>query len=332
MSKVICAKYPFVRDGNAYVTDNPHPGKITGTAIGGILGVSPWETPFSIACRLLGLYNEDISDKPAVRAGQILEGSIIDYLRTQGYDTIPAEQLFKKREGEHQTWASDFEDPDFGGHVDGITAQGDIVEIKTTSNPESWIDGVPVYYHYQASLYAHFMGAKKIIFAVGVLSKDDVTNPYGWKPTPENTFVYEVEPVQTIVSDIAYLREWYTDYIRQGRTPEPDLDSEKDLTIIKALDAQMGDGADILRELEDIESRLDEYKGLKDRADELKGLIMLRLEHIGESSTDSASKTYTMTTYERTAVDTDAMKRDGIYDKYTKTTTTRTLRAKKRRY
>ena len=35
--------------------------------------------------------------------------------------------------------------------------------------------------------------------------------------------------------------------------------------------------------------------------------------------------------YERTAVDTDAMKRDGIYDKYTKTTTTRTLRAKKRR-
>lgn len=332
MTKIYYARQPFVRDGTAYVTDNPTPGKVTGTAMGGILGVSPWETPFSIACRLLGLYGEDISDKPAVRAGQVLEAPIIEYLRTQGYDTIPAEQLFEKREGAHHTWASDFDDPIFGGHVDGITAQGDIVEIKTTSNPEAWVEGVPEHYLQQASLYAYFLGADKIIFAVGVLTKDDVTNPYGWTPTPENTFVYEVEPSRSIFKDVAYIREWYVDYIAQGRTPEPDLSNERDCAIIKALDAQLDEGTALLDELEAIEAQLDEYKALKDRADEIKELLMLRLDHIGATSIDGDRKTYTLTTYDRVSVDTDALKRDGLYDKYSKTTKTKSLRAKKRRY
>ena len=59
---------------------------------------------------------------------------------------------------------------------------------------------------------------------------------------------------------------------------------------------------------------------------------MLRLDHIGETSIDGDRKTYTLTAYDRVSVDTDALRRDGLYDKYSKTTKTKSLRAKKRRY
>lgn len=330
MTKVHAAYQPFIKDGTAYVTETA-PRKVTGTAVGGIIGCSPWETPFSIACRLLNLYIEDISDKPAVKAGQVLEAPILDYLRARGYDAIPAEEVFEARKGEHGQWAQDFEDPIFGGHVDGITADGAIIEVKTTSNPEPWLNGIPEHYWLQASLYAHFMGADRIIFAVGVLGRDDTSNPHAWRPDEDNTFVFEVEVHPDIEKNVEYIREWYADYIAQGRTPEPDLSNEKDCAIIRALDAQIDEPDALMDELEAIERNLEEYKALKDRADEIKELMILRLDHMNETTVSSAFRTYTLTESNRTTVDTDALKRDGLYEKYSKSTKTRTLRAKRRK-
>lgn len=329
--KVVASKFPFAKVGTQYKAENPHPGKVTGTAMGGILGLSPWDTPFSVACRLLRIFREDIDDKPAVKAGKALEGPIIEHMNARGYKVIPAEDIFDKREGAHDEWGHDFDDPIFGGHVDGITEDGDIVEVKTTSNPEPWLNGIPEHYWLQASLYAKFMGASKVIFAVGVLGKDDTSNPYAWVPSEDTCFIFETGLHPDIDRHVDYIRGWYADYIAEGITPEPDLGNEIDCAIIKALDAQLGDPSALLDELETIEARLKEFKALKDRADEIKEQVLLHMDYRGLSVVEGASKDYTLTETTRTAVDTDRLKADGLYETYSKTTKSKSLKAKKRK-
>ena len=118
-------------------TDGSIKGKVSGTMMAGILGCSPWSTPFQVACALLGVGVEDISGKPAVRTGQILESRIIDYVGKTYPEYglfMPADKIYEKREGDHASWVSDFDDDIFSGHVDGIVMREDgsncILEIK----------------------------------------------------------------------------------------------------------------------------------------------------------------------------------------------------------
>ena len=330
MTKILPSKFSFKKEGTQYRAENPHPGKVTGTAMGGILGLSPWDTPFSVACRLLRIYREDIDDKPAVKAGKVLESVIIDHINDTGrLEIIPAEAMYPERKGSHDEWEHDFEDEVFGGHVDGVTVHGDIVEVKTTSNPEPWLNGIPEHYWLQASLYAKFMGAGRIHFIVGVLGKDDTSNPFAWVPSDDNVFLFSADLHPDIDRHVEYIRGWYADYIAQGLTPMPDLDSEKDLEIISALDAQTDDPSGIIAELEDVERALAETKGLKERADELKAMLMLHMDYQKVDSLPTGNGTYTLAESTRTVVDSDKLKSNGLYSEYTKKMTIRTIKKRK---
>ena len=49
-----------ISDGTIRTDGSVH-NKVTGTSMAGILGLSPWSSPFQVACALLGLGREDIS-------------------------------------------------------------------------------------------------------------------------------------------------------------------------------------------------------------------------------------------------------------------------------
>ena len=136
-------------DGSYTVTDRREPyGKITGTSISSVIGKNPWQTPFSSAVRMLRLFNEDISDKPSIHAGVVMEPKILDH-----FGAVHGDEIFAVRSGDHETWASDFEDSIFGGHIDGLMPDGAVVEVKTSSRPQDWDNAIPYHYHLQASLY-----------------------------------------------------------------------------------------------------------------------------------------------------------------------------------
>ena len=322
-SHVRVAEVPFriEFDSSITVTDpNAEHGKITGTAMAGIFDKSPWETPFSIACRLLRLYSENIDDKPAVKAGKVLERRIIDYI-----DGIPAADIFGDvQKGGHEQWPSDFEDPIFGGHIDGATGDNRIIEVKTTGNPEDWTEGPPMYYWLQASLYMHHLNADGIRFAVGVLSDEDRKNPYTWQPAG-NVYTYDVGPAPGFEEMHAKAAEWYNEYIAQGRTPAPDLDNPKDRAIIKALkleastETELADKAD---EYTAAQAEAARYDLAKKTADALKDELMFVMRARGVTNAPG----YRITETEREVVDTDALKRDGLYNKYLKKTKTVSLR------
>lgn len=89
------------------------------------MGVSPYATPFTTTTKLMGVWNEDLSDKPAIKVGKALEERIIDYVIAKHPElgnVFKAEEVYEQRKGNHEDWASDFEDDVFAGHVDGIVS------------------------------------------------------------------------------------------------------------------------------------------------------------------------------------------------------------------
>lgn len=193
-------KCGFMIDGDRIRADGTHKGRISGTMMAGILGVSPWSSPFTVACDLLGLATEDISSKAVVKAGHALESVVIEYMNAVHPDIgafVPAEEMFAQREGDHDSWAPDFEDEVFTGHVDGVVMASDgnqyILEVKTSSNMESWLNGVPEYYQWQVGLYNHFITHQdKAYVALGVMNPGALKDPSTWVPSSTNTALFEL--------------------------------------------------------------------------------------------------------------------------------------------
>ena len=317
-------------DGSYTVTEKrANYGKVTGTQLSGLLNMNPWQTPFSTAVRMMRLYNEDISDKPSVRAGVVIEPKILDYLgATHGDD------IFQKREGDHEAWASDFEDEVFGGHIDGLMPDGTVVEIKTSSRPQDWDGKIPLHYHIQASLYAHFLKSDKIIFGVGFMDRDSLANPEKWYPNKDNTIIVEADIIGGFDVMMADAERIYKEFILSGTTPVPDLSNPADMRIVRYLDAQLWDEDGVGKEIDAIKSLMlteQELKTVQDEIEEEKTRLSLYMDHNGITDLEHDGITVTRGVTKRSSVDTNLLKRDGLYDLYLKEKEYKTIKISKRK-
>ena len=325
-------EYTLNSDGSIS-TDGTYKAKISGTSFAAVLGLSMWDTPFTAACKLLGLYNENIDDKPAVKAGKALEPVILEHVRSMG--VTPASELFAARVGAHDEWESDFDDDVYCGHIDAAMADGGIGEVKTTRAIEQWDGKVPMEYQLQTSLYAHFFNTDKIDFFVGVLTDKDLEDPSKWDV--KNTYHFECKIRPDTSALVEQGRLWYAEYIAQGRTPIANLDDKRDKTVYEYLRAQQGvDNLSGVAEeyvalIERIDAAEASIAGERRRAEELKGA--LRQGMIVNSSDSLSVGAYTLKVQasKRVSYNYDAMRVDGIeLDKYKETQTSYALICKKR--
>ncbi len=325
-------------------TDGSVRNKVTGTSMAGILGLSPWSSPFQVACALLGLGREDISGKPAVETGKALEPVVIDYLdRTypeQGL-FLSAEQVFEKREGDHDQWVSDFEDDVFAGHVDGIVMrkQGDIaeeyiLEIKTSANMESWAeatrDGVPEYYFWQVALYNEFLTRRNMAYVgLGMVDRNTYANPQSWVPSSQTVTLFEMginrEEVREAMDKV---REWYAEYILNGVTPpmDPAIPGDVELynhlenlaTSIDGMKGKLETLADLDYKVKVAESS---YNDIMTARDAMQAQVKEYMQFHDLSSLEAQGCSAHLTVSVRKSIDKDLLKADGIDpSKYTKET------------
>lgn len=312
------------------VGDKPIIGKMTGTMLGGIMGMSQWDTPFSVATELLRIYEEEgVGNLPSVRAGKYLEPIILNYLdRTGRLENTQAEVLFPRyEEGSHMDWKSHFEDEYFSGHFDAIAGHVKdahkgfgIVENKTTMDESAWdwVNSIPpTHYWLQASLYAYFLGYDTIYFTVGILTQEERDDPTTFVPDERNVRIMKVGLYPDFQNILDRCREWYIAYIRNGITPEPDLDNGIDRNIAIILDAQKMSAEEILPVFREYVELNTQYTELGKKVDELKKKITTYLD---AHNMDGIAN-YNYSTYTRKSIDTDRMKKDGIYDSYMKETT-----------
>lgn len=320
----------YTVEGNHIVTDGTVAHKASGTAIAGILGVSPWTTPFQIACRLLGLGQEDISNKPAVKVGKALEDEIIRYAnRTYASmgDFMLAEEVYKKREGDHDSWESDFDSEIFAGHVDGLVfdAEGNdyILEVKTSRNLEAWAEGVPEYYYWQVALYNEYISQKDVAYVLlGMVDGSTYKDPHSWVANNRTVAMFEM-PIDRdqVKKRLAEVETWYRQYILHGITPEYDPTNPGDVELFQHLQALAGTVEDMGRTLEEyskinrsIEETEASIKDLYDSRDAMKNLIKQYLDVHGLSSLKSpfSDAEGRLSVQPRTSLDEAAMERDGI--------------------
>lgn len=336
-------------EGNRIITDGTVKHKVSGTSMAGILGVSPWSSPFQVACNLLGLAREDISGKPAVGVGNHLEPLIIAYA-DQVYGPehgsfLMAEEVYEKREGDHDSWVSDFESEVFAGHVDGIVFAEDgndyILEIKTSSNLESWKNGVPEYYYWQVALYnEHLCKKDKAYVVLGMVNENTYRDYTSWVPNVNTVAMFEMpidqEAVRERMEDVA---EWYNVYIANGETPEYDPNNPGDVEMYNHL-VNLAQDVDEVAELVEQYGNVDEqiaaaeapYVELYAQRDVLKDRIKSYLMAHKLNSLDSTNGTFIgkVGTQTRSKLDEDAMRADGIdIEKYRIKTTVKTFSIKK---
>ncbi len=346
MSRVYKApENPYVVEGNHFRITGGNVHKVSGTSLGGILGVSPWATEFTVACNLLGLCSEDISDKPAVKVGQALEEEIVRFADTaypQYGHFYPAEQVFEAREGDHDSWVSDWEDDTFAGHLDGVVIGDDgeeyVLEIKTSGNMDSWAEGVPRYYQLQVCLYNHFMTKKDMAYVVlGAVNENTYKDYHSWIPNEKTVALFPMnidqEAFQKVLDQV---KEWYEKYILNGVTPDYDPNNPIDVEMyehlvgltkdISEIETMVSKLAEVTREIDNLESdNKDKYDLQAEIRQKLKDYMEAHAltEIKGTGAKVSLSKTT------RTSIDEKAMEKDGIdVSKYKTAKISNTLRYK----
>lgn len=337
-------KCKYTISDNRVYTDSERVYHVTGTSIGALLGKSPWETPFTASAKMLGLWSEDLSNKPAVQTGKLLEERVIDYVAAKHPDVgqfLTAGELFAPREGHHEDWESDFEDEDFHGHVDGIVSrdgQDYILEVKTVHRESlsSWVDGIPEHYLWQVYLYNHFITKQdRAYFAIGVVTSETYSNPYGWVPNKENCILIEVPiDMKMVAETIEEVRRIRRSIVTERATLIADLDDPRDRELMVHLmdlshvsDRLMEAAAiyeDVMRRIDEAEAQL---KPLRDEADTYKARIKDMM------TAHSLNKCANLTLSSRTTEVFDIAKAraDGIDTKpYTTTKTIKTLMRSRR--
>lgn len=328
-------------DGNRVQIDPPvKRKKITGTRFATVLGLNPWSTEFEIWCAVTKLYEKPFEDTKYTIAGKTIEPKQAEYMkRSYGMDLIsPTDKYgadyFQKTWGDffpEQSILSgmwDYLGKDEDGKVDTV------LEMKTTKRAEDWQGDVPEYYALQAALYAYLLGVDNVVMVASFLGEKDYENPGEFIPSVKNTITVEFslsERYPDFANKVAQVEKWWTDYVETGISPA--FDEKKDAEILEALrtntiDTTSIDIGSMIAEAEQLKAEVDEVeKSIKSKTDRLDTLNKAIKEHAVKQFRDGDKKVELKgTNYQfsisksepkpKAVYNDDAMKSDGVYDKY----------------
>ena len=332
----------FLTDNRIKVDPPKKPKKLTATRFATVLGLNAWATPFEAWCAITRTYEEPFEDTIYTKAGKVIEPKIIEYLNDVMFMDIKSPTDVYGADYFKKTWGDFFPDKTpFGGMWDAL---GDdfIVEIKTTKRAEDGATDVPIYYKLQAALYAYLLGFDNIVMTASFLEDKDYANPEAFEPSYKNTKIYEFKLSEAFPDFkqryIDPAIEFWHEYVETGISPE--YDEKKDAEILKVLRKNTVEPDDkgiskLIAEADRIQAAIDKAEAkLEEKRTRLKEIDKIVKEYMSGQFRDGDKKveiagqkyTWTLTKSSRSSVDTAALKADGIYDKYAKSTEILTLK------
>ena len=314
--------------------------KVTGTRFATILGLNPWATEFEMFCAITKTYEKPFEDTIYTLAGKTIEPKQADYMKNSyGVDLISPEDRYGK-DYFNKTWGDFFpESQHLGGMWDylGKDENGKVdtvLEMKTTKRIEDWQGDIPEYYALQAALYAYLLGVDNVIMVASFLDEKDYDAPEKFKPNIGNTITVEFslsERYPDFAKKVEQVEKWWADYVDTGISPA--FDEKKDADILKALrtnsiDTTSEDIVSMVVEAEQIKAEVDEVeKSIKSKTDRLDTLNKAIKEHAikqfrdGDKKVEIKGSAYQFSISKtepksKPVYNDDAMKSDGVYDKY----------------
>ena len=276
--------------------------KITGTRFATILGLNPWSTAFEMWCAITKTYEKPFEDTIYTVAGKTIEPKQARYMeQSYGMDIVRPSDV----------WGEDYFNKTWGDFF-----------------PESKHLGGMWDYLMKAYLY----GVDDVIMVASFLDEKDYKDPAAYQPTASNTITVEFkvsERYPDFADKVAAVEQWWADYVDTGISPE--YDEKKDAEILAALrtntlspetdiEALIAEAEGLKKELDKISaSTADKEKRLKTINDIIKEHAMGQFRD-GDKKVEVKGSTYvwTVSRSETTSVDKDALKADGLLDKYSK--------------
>ena len=342
--------------GTSIHTEPPKkPKKISGTYFPTVLGFDPWKTPFEAWCKSTRTWETPFEGNKYTNAGQIIEPKVFDFLKTSmgfGNRVITPEDIYGKDHFK-KTWGDFFpESSVFSGMWDCLIYDNNgkpeyVVEIKTVqvdgrsgSLEDRWKDGeAPHYQALQAALYAHLLGIDKVLMVAVALEdkKGDYEHPEQVIPSYANENVYtdEFKVSERYPNFDLYIEQataWWNTYVLKGVSPE--FDEKKDAEILKALRTNSitpdADISAIVAEAEQLTAEIEEVTAtVADKEKRLKVLTEQIKKYALEQFRDGDTKVsipgqrieFVLSKSETTELDKDALKADGLWEKYNKSKT-----------
>ena len=312
--------------------------KITGTRFATILGLNPWSTAFEMWCAITKTYEKPFEDTIYTIAGKTIEPKQAAYMKkSYAMDIITPTDIWGK-DYFNKTWGDFFPDsPHLGGMWDYLSQGEDgkvdaVLEMKTTKRAEDWENDVPEYYALQAALYAYLLGVDDVIMVASFLEENDYEDPKKFKPSAKNTITVEFkvsERYPDFTEKVARVEKWWEDHVDTGISPE--YDEKKDAEILTALrtntltpetdiEALVAEAEALKKELDEVAaSTAEKEKRLKTINDIIKEHAMSQFRD-GDKKVEVKGSVYvwTVSRSETTGIDKDALKADGLLDKYSK--------------
>ena len=330
-------------DGNRIKVDPPKkPKKLTATRFATILGLNAWQTPFEAWCAVTRTYEPPFEDTIYTKAGKVIEPKVIEYLDKVMFMDLKSPTDVYGPNYFKLTWGDFFpKDKVLGGMWDAL---GDdfVVEIKTTKRAEDWAVDVPIYYKLQAALYAYLLGFEKIVMTASFLDDMDYNAPEKFVPSYKNTKVYEFELHEAFPNfELDYVKpalDWWRDHVETGISPE--FDEKRDAEILKVLrkntiEPEDKDITKMIAEADRLQVSIDKAEAkLKEKKDRLKEIDTIVKKYMtgqfrdGDIKVELTGKkfTWTLSRTTKTIVDSAKLKKDGLFEQYSKTSEAMTLK------
>ena len=333
------ADIKWIEGNRIQITPPKRTKKITGTRFANILELSPWATPFEMWCAITKTYEKPFEDTIYTIAGKTIEPKQAEYMRkSYGMDIITPTDRYGA-DYFSKTWGDFFpENPHLGGMWDylGVNEDGEVdtvLEMKTTKRIEDWQNDIPEYYALQAALYAYLLGVDNVIMVASFLEDKDYTNPENFVPNINNTITVEFklsERYPDFTDKVTYVENWWAAYVSPGISPA--YDEKKDAEILEALrtnslspdtdiSALIAEGESLKQEIDAVGETISaKEKRLKKINDIIKEYATKQFRE-GDKKVEVKGSAYVWTLArsekEVTTYKDDAMKADGVFDKYT---------------
>lgn len=349
--------WKFNEQKNRVVLDAPPKQrlKLTATRLGSVLNMNPYATPFEAWCEIVKLYKKPFEGNKYTKAGQAIEPIIIQWCKENLSDKVVSpEEYYGNNYAELKYDFYKNRERVFGGMWDCAIPSGadlnkllGIIEIKTSGNPQDWVDGVPMEKLLQGLQYGKLEKAKYTYVVVAFLKDEDYAHPEKFVPVLGKnlklfTFLTEdaivvVEREETHIAEaLAYAEEWWKAFVETGVSPE--FDEKRDADILRELRTQRPDETDtsvagVIRGIATLESEIEAIRTstkldvLEDNLKKSKEALKRMLSDLMKDDDEKIQVgKWILSRQGKTSVDTDALKKAGLYDTYTKTSVTLTLR------
>lgn len=332
-------KWEYVGENRVSVLGGePKPKKLTATRMGAVLGLNQWKTPFQAWCEIMRVAEPPFEGNKFTEFGKIVEPMLhefcLDYIS-------PKLQRPRDVYGDKTDYIYDYypDDPIYGGMWDDRVPNRKgsivgIVEYKSSSRPQDWVEEPPPYYRAQALQYAYKEGVDDYWLVCTFPSPEDYDNPEDYVVSDENTRIWAFKTSEEFAgmdteTVFATGADWWEVHVVGNLSPAFDEKLDKEyLDIMRTNVVELpNDVAGLSKKIASLDDKIAALyakSGIKQLESERKDLVdkvfKAELEKLLEDNmTIIETEEYAYKQSKpSTEIDKAAMKKDGVLEKYTK--------------